>query len=228
METPNAKPSTTCTIILSPAIESTLTPTENIEWLELDSMLTYYYYPNENDPAFQVGTDLEYDNNPNAIYSPGAEWGDPYVNVKIWDGANSWDYDEYKHKYGFIFSDYGVAMQGTGITEQGKYISVAEWYTTFTYGKPLDEISRDEWFFTYEIGGSYEEPEAWKTVAAQDDRFYNGARIIIEKYSDYGEFIVTDTGSGLGPNHLDIFIGQSRTIDAMAYGVQYSRVAIIN
>lgn len=61
------------------------------------------------------------------------------------------------YRYEFLYGNKGVLMQGTGLTEDGRYITI-DW----NRGGPMGA----ETTFTEGIGGRGGNPRPWKTVAA--------------------------------------------------------------
>jgi 3D (Asp-Asp-Asp) domain-containing protein len=108
-------------------------------------------------------------------------------------------------------------MQGTGLAENGQYITI-DWINS--------DVQSGNWVFTNGIGGQSGKPEAWQTVATGDLRLPQGTKIVIEAYPGI-IFVVNDTGSGVGANHIDVFIGAVPIEEADQYGTKNSRIAII-
>lgn len=82
-------------------------------------------------------------------------------------------------------------------------------------------------YFVYGIGGSGGRPEAWAKVAAGDSRLPSGTKVVIEIYQDVGVLTVNDTEGGIGPAHLDVFVGEMTIAEAFEYGKTSSRVGIV-
>jgi RHS repeat-associated protein len=174
----------------SPTPTCTLTPTPLApQWLDGEYHVTHYTFALESDP--------EYANDPKVT-------------------ANGLPSDK-TYRYGFLFGPAGILMQGTGLAEDGNYITI-DW----GHGRPQGENT----YFTYGIGGRYSQPVAWQTVAAGDPRLPAGTRIIVEVYPDI-VFTVADTGEMIGPRNIDIFVGAVTLAETYQLGTYESRVAIV-
>jgi len=122
-----------------------------------------------------------------------------------------------QYNYKFIYDEnYGIFMQGSGKAINGKDITI-DWSNS--------NPAEGDWKFTYGLGGNYGTPVPWKTVASGDARLLAGSRIAIEGFP--GQiFTVNDTGSGVGANHIDIFIGPVFIKDAFDLGELYRHIGI--
>jgi len=182
-------PSPTPMCTATPTPSPTLTP--EIKWLDGDFKITHYTFALESDPVYA---------------------NDPKVSAKGFPPNE-------KYREGFLYGPYGVLMQGTGLTENGEYVTI-DW----TKGVPQGKNT----FFTHGIGGQGGKPEAWQTIATGDDRLPLGSRIIIEIYRERGVFTVNDTGGGVGACHIDVFVGAITLEEANELGTRYSRVGIVH
>jgi 3D (Asp-Asp-Asp) domain-containing protein len=120
---------------------------------------------------------------------------------------------------GFIHGR-GVLYQGTGIAEDGRYITIDWAWSTYD----PDNVENNDWWFREGIG---RDVEAWKTVATVDPRLPMGTRIAIEHYQDKGVFRVTDRGTELRHGQIDVFVGVKSFAETDALGLQISRVGIV-
>ena len=164
-------------------------PTPHIVWFEEDFLITHYPFALESDPAYANDERV-------------AAIGLPPENL---------------YREGFLFGPRGILDKGTGLAEDGKYITI-DWWAGGPQGKNTP--------FKYGIGGQYSSPVAWETVAAGDPRLPSGTRIVIEVYPSR-VFTVTDTGGGVGANHIDIFVGAITLAEADELGAKSSRVGIV-
>lgn len=146
-----------------------------------------------------------------------------YIQVREDDPKFADSYNVYvpglneKYNYEFIYNEnFGIFMQGSGKAKNGKDITI-DWINS--------NPAKGEWKFTYGLGGSYGTPIPWKTVASGDDRLPPGTRIAIEGFPGM-IFTVSDTGSGVGDNHIDIFIGPVFIKDAFDLGEIYRYIGI--
>ncbi len=64
-------------------------------------------------------------------------------------------------------------------------------------------------------------------MATVDPRLPKGTEIIIDSYKEKGVFRVTDTGGGLQPGQIDVFVGEMTIADADMLEVRYSPVGIV-
>jgi len=183
------------TPIETPTYTCTPSPTQNgLEDLG-DYLITHYNYALESDPFFS-GCNNCYD-----------------ANIPVWENGRI----EYKtHNLAFVYGvpdegsvsgfNWGVYQEGTGITKDGKYISIDYQHKTL----------EDRIVFTYNEGGRCTHlgyrAEAWKTVAASNSRLTCGSQITIDRYPGI-IFTVTDTGSEVGDEHLDVFVGPMNVED---------------
>ncbi len=177
-----------------PSPTATCTPTWTPlapQWLEGDFTITHYTFALESDPIYA---------NDQRVSANGLP-------------------PERQYREGFLFGPSGIRQQGTGLAEDGEYITI-DW----TRGNPRG--SREEVYFTYGIGGRDAPPVAWQTVATGDSRLPAGTRITIEVYPGR-IFTVTDSGDAVGARHIDIFVGALTLDEANQLGTQTSRVAIV-
>lgn len=149
----------------------------------------------ESDPFFQ-GCDNCYD-----------------ANIPIWENGQI---VYHTHNNAFVYgtpdaesvSDYnwGVYQEGTGITKDGRYISI----------DPDHETEDNRTVFIYQEGGSCRiHQNAWGTVATGDPRLECGDKVTIDAYPGM-IFTVTDTGSEVSVEHLDVFVGPMNVADFKA------------
>ena len=169
-----------------------LLPKSEIEWFEEKFIISHYTFALESDPLY---TDDE------KIVVPGLP-------------------EEDKFRSGFIFGGRGVLLQGTGLTEDGRYISI-DWPKS--HHDPED-VSNNRWVFKYGVGRPV---IPWETVAVRHPELPPGTRIVVENYLGQYEFIVGDNGLDLAENQIDIFVGTMTIGEADQLGVQRSRVGII-
>jgi 3D (Asp-Asp-Asp) domain-containing protein len=111
----------------------------------------------------------------------------------------------------------GVVWQGTGKAESGEYITIDHMKTDI-----YNDLVSD-YYFTYGEGGAYARSVPWKTVGASNPNLRGGDKVVIEIYPDI-IFTVTDRGTELGENHLDVFVGEMTIAEADALGRPHSRV----
>lgn len=159
-----------------------------IDWFSQPFNLTHYTFALENDPRYA---------------------NDPLVQAP---GLNE------PHREGFLYSDTGILMQGTGKASDGRYITV-DW----SAGGPAGRNTR----FTYGVGGTGGTPVPWKTVASDPSVVPLGSRLVLEAYRSKGEFTANDTGGAINGHHLDVFVGAISIQEAFQLGSVSSRVGII-
>lgn len=159
-----------------------------IDWFSQPFNLTHYTFALENDPRYA---------------------NDPLVQAP---GLNE------PHREGFLYSDTGILMQGTGKASDGRYITV-DW----SAGGPAGRNTR----FTYGVGGTGGTPVPWKTVASDPGVVPLGSRLVLEAYRSKGEFTANDTGGAINGHHLDVFVGAISIQEAFQLGTVSSRVGII-
>jgi 3D (Asp-Asp-Asp) domain-containing protein len=164
-------------------------PTPEVKWLEGTFKITHYTFALESDPKYA---------------------DDEKVSAKGLPSGK-------KYREGFLYGEHGILMQGTGLAEDGKYITI-DW---------TDGPQGRDTTFTYGIGGAYADPVAWQTVATGDSRLSAGTEIVIETYRDKGVFTVADTGGGVGEHHIDVFVGAITIDEANNLGTKRSRVGIV-
>ena len=169
-----------------------LLPTTKVEWFESPFIISHYTFALETDPKYA---------DDKKIPVPGLP-----ENVKL--------------REGFVFGGRGIIQQGTGVTEDGDFISI-DW-TKSHYDE--EDVSQNRWFFRY---GQGRPVEAWKTVAVRHPDLPPGTRIVIQNYHTIQEFVVGDAGLDLAENQIDIFVGPVTIEEADKLGVQRSRVGII-
>lgn len=172
-----------------PSPTPTCTPTPTPQWLEGEFAITHYTFALESDP----------------IYA-----NDPKVS------ANGLPPDK-MYRQGFLYGPSGILLQGTGLAEDGNYITI-DWQN----GGPQGQNTH----FKYGIGGSYSPPVAWQTVAAGNPKLPAGTRIVIEVYPGK-VFTVADKGGAIGPYNIDIFVGAITLAETYKLGTYTSRVAIV-
>ena len=190
VQTPSATTPPSAVPLPSPTSTCTPTPTSfTPQWLEGEYHITHYIFALESDP--------EYANDPKV-------------------SANGLPSDR-KYRQGFLYGPAGILLQGTGLAEDGNYITI-DWQNGGSQGNGI--------YFKYGIGGSSAPPVAWQTVAAGDPRLPAGTRVVIEVYPDK-VFTVTDTGGSIGPRNIDIFVGAMTLAETYQLGTYTSRVAIV-
>lgn len=167
-------------------------PTTKIDWFEEPFIISHYTYALESDPMYA---------NDKRVSVPGL----PRF-VKL--------------REGFIFGGRGVIQQGTGLTEDGRYITI-DW-TKSVYDE--NDVANNRWFFKFGVGRPVTE---WETVAVQHPDLPPGTRIFIENYGETYDFVVGDAGLDLAVNQIDIFVGPMTIAEADELGVQKSRVGIV-
>lgn len=167
-------------------------PEYELEWLDEVFTISHYTYALESDPLYA---------NDDLIQVPGLPDGDMY-------------------KAGFIFGGRGILQQGTGLAENGQYITI-DWDRS--YHDAVD-VSKNRWFFRYGIGRPV---VPWKTVATHHSDLPQGTQIVIETYFGEHRFIVGDGGLDLAHAQIDVFIGNMTIAEADQFGVTWSRVGII-
>ena len=167
-------------------------PEFEVTWLEETFTISHYTYALERDPIY---ADDE------LVSVPGLPEADLY-------------------KSGFIYGGRGILLQGTGLAENGRFITI-DWERS--YHDPND-FTNNRWFFKYGQGGTV---KPWKTAATHHPDLPQGTRIIIESYLGEHTFVVADSGLDLAENQIDIFIGDLTIEEADQFGVKWSKVAII-
>ncbi|MBN1248624.1 MAG: hypothetical protein JXC32_13275 [Anaerolineae bacterium] len=113
----------TPTIPQSP-LDTPESPTETpesliVEWLEGEWRITHYPYALESDPVYAA---------------------DDKVSVKGLPSGS-------RYRRGFIYGPRGVTFQGTGLAEDGNYITI-DYMNTNIYEDPITEF-----YFTYGVTG---------------------------------------------------------------------------
>jgi 3D (Asp-Asp-Asp) domain-containing protein len=169
------------------------TPTPIISELIGGWKITHYNYALENDPQFPAG---------DKIPIPGLDPSKVY-------------------RRQFIYSPAGIIKQGTGLSEEGEYITIDQWKNLQKYGSDwMDNTSIVNWYFTYGKGGAFAESVPWATVAItkNEPQLKGGDIVKIEGYNQ--TFTVTDTGSFTDTSHVDMFIGPTTYAEALAAGTQ--------
>jgi 3D (Asp-Asp-Asp) domain-containing protein len=164
-----------------------------VKWLEGDFTITHYTYALESDPLYA---------------------DDQKVSAK---GLPA----DKKYRWGFLYGEHGIMQQGTGLAEDGQYITIQYWGVD-----DPDPEDPENTTFKYGIGGRYSNPRRWQTVATGDSRLGAGNKIVIEIYEDKGELTVADTGGDVGAEHIDVFVGAITIDEALRLGTKTSRVRI--
>ncbi len=167
-------------------------PVTKIDWFEEPFIISHYTYALESDPMYADDKRVSVPGLPSFV----------------------------KLREGFIFGGRGVIQQGTGLTEDGRYISI-DW-TKSVYDE--NDVSNNRWFFKFGAGRPVTE---WETVAVQHPDLPPGTRIFIENYGETYDFVVGDAGLDLAVNQIDIFVGPMTIAEADELGVQKSRVGIV-
>lgn len=167
-------------------------PKYEVTWLGETFTISHYTHALESDPLYA---------NDARISVPGLPAGDLY-------------------RYGFIYGGRGILQQGTGLAENGQYITI-DW--DHSYYDPND-MTNNRWFFKYGQGGVV---EPWKTAATHHPLLPQGTEIMIESYMGEHTFIVADSGFDLAVNQIDIFIGGLTIAEADEFGIKWSKVAIL-
>jgi RHS repeat-associated protein len=195
--TPRASsvPSPTPTSTPLPTIPQCPTPNATPVWLDGDFMITHYTFALESDPRYANDSKVP---------------------------ANGLPPDKL-YRDGFLFGSRGILQQGTGLAEDGDYITI-DWYTEGVGG--VHGPNARDTYFTYGIGGKGGTPVAWQTAATGDTRLPDGTKIQIEAYPDK-VFTINDTGEAVGANHIDVFVGPLTIQEADQIGTLTSRVAIV-
>jgi len=126
-----------------------------------------------------------------------------------------------KYRKSFLYGSRGIRMQGTGLGEDGQYI-------TLDWGKCNPRTDKNEdLVFKYGKGGVKGEPQSWKSVACDRRLIGLGANLEIEVYKSRGHFSACDTGSRIQGHHLDVFVGEATVAEANALGTKYSKVGVV-
>ncbi len=189
LPSPSTTPSRTWTPIPVLRATVTVTQTPTPTWLGGEFIITHYTFALESDPLYA---------NDARVSANGLPAGSFY-------------------REGFLYGDRGILLQGTGVAEDGNYITI-DW----TRGGP----NAQDTYFTYGQGGAGGNPVAWETVASGDPRLPAGTRIAIELYPGR-IFTVNDTGGAIGPGRIDVFIGAVTIAEADQFGRRVSRVRIV-
>lgn len=138
-------------------------------------LVTFYIYAKESDPRYAK---------------------DKKVKAAGLDGT---------YKEGFLYSNTGVRMQGTGVAESGDYITIAK-----STKKPKDMV------FKKGEGGATGHPVAWATIAVDPKVIPLGSRVKIDGIP--GKiFKASDTGGAIKGKHIDVFMGPMNIKDAFKH-----------
>ncbi len=167
-------------------------PVTKIDWFDEPFIISHYTYALEEDPLYA---------------------NDKKVSVP---GLPKW----IKLREGFVFGGRGIIQQGTGITENGVYVSI-DWNES-VYDE--NDVSKNRWVFKFGVGRPV---EAWETVAVRHPDLPPGTKIYIENYGETYNFVVGDAGLDLAENQIDIFVGPLTISEADELGVQRSRIGIV-
>ncbi|MEM9773791.1 MAG: hypothetical protein AAF902_04370 [Chloroflexota bacterium] len=167
-------------------------PEFEIEWLDEVFTISHYTFALENDPLYE---------NDKRVKAPGLDEDELY-------------------RSGFLFGGRGVLQQGSGLAENGKYITI-DWEKS--YYDPAD-FTKNRWYFTYGIGRPV---VPWETVATHHPDLPPGTRLVIETYLGQHEFVVGDAGLDLADDQIDVFIGHKTIYEADQLGITWSRVGLI-
>lgn len=176
------------------------TPTPELEYLGAWS-ISYYVIALEADPAFPSN-----DRVPVSGLDPSKKYRRQFI------------YDQNK----------GIPYQGTGLSENGEYITMDVMKNMREYGPNWRESTNVAlWYFTYAMGGATGKLIPWETVAKYENQgvLPFGSKVKIDGYQQ--TFEVTDTGTFMNKNdsikvetHLDIFIGAKPIAEARRLGVR--------
>jgi 3D (Asp-Asp-Asp) domain-containing protein len=123
------------------------------------------------------------------------------------------------YRKGFLFGASGILMQGTGLAEDGRYITI-DWSRS--------NSQAGDWCFMYGMGGALGNPIPWKTIAVDPAVIPLGSSVEIEIYKSRGPFKATDTGGAIKGNRIDVFVGAVPLSEAFALGVKQSVVRILS
>jgi RHS repeat-associated protein len=187
-------------------------PWPNIEWLDKGEhwkdyghsgewLITHYTYALERDPAYASGS--------------------------VADKFTVAGLDSNKtYRRGFIWGDRGITKQGTGLSENCEYISIDYNKTDIYHDNIIDYIFK---YVDAGRGPTGIATIAWQTVASEDSSLHPGDRIVIEKYPGL-IFTVTDGGTGLGTQQLDVFVGEMTLseADSLPLNHKFTRVGKVN
>lgn len=158
----------------------------NVQWVDggADFTVTHYTYALESDPQHKDS---------------------PKVSAS---GLN----EEYRES--FLGWPYGVAMEGTGLAENGKYIK---------YNKKNSDGSYD---YAYGVGGAYRQiTKPFEQIAVDKKVIPYGSQVYVEYYDKI--MSADDCGSAIQGNHIDVFAGAIPISEANKLGTRTSRVGIV-
>lgn len=113
-----------------------------------------------------------------------------------------------KFRKRFLLGKTGTQMQGSGLTESGKYIHYNPGRGTFGEG----------------LGGAKGHPSPWKTCAVDPRVIPLGSQIDIGIYQSRSPFLANDTGGAIKGNHIDVFVGGIPYSEALRLGKKHSEV----
>ena len=167
-------------------------PEYEIEWLDQTFTISHYTFALEYDPLY-VDDEL--------VSAPGLDENEMY-------------------RHGFLFGGRGILQQGSGLAENGKYITI-DWDRS--YHDPAD-FTQNRWYFKYGVGRPV---VPWETVATHHPDLPQGTQIVIETYLGQQEFIVGDAGLDLAEDQIDVFVGNLTIHEADQLGITWSRVGIL-
>lgn len=111
-------------------------------------------------------------------------------------------------------------MQGTGLAEDGNYVTIDWAKNDQKLGPGWRDIDPVYWWFTDGKGGTFAEGIPWASVAISQNgetQLKLGDKVKIEGYCQ--TFTVTDTGD-FGISQLDMFIGATTYQEALNAGRQ--------
>ena len=104
----------------------------------------------------------------------------------------------------------GVTMQGTGLTNQGDYIT----YTNSKGGKAN---------FRFGVGGRFSGvSRPFEQIAVDPKVIPKGSKVYVEKYGRV--MSADDIGSAIKGNHIDVFVGPKTHKEAVILGDKWSRI----
>jgi RHS repeat-associated protein len=121
----------------------------------------------------------------------------------------------------FIYSNAGIYMQGTGLAEDGTYITIDYTKNIKLYGQDFLRTTNPALlYFTYGKGGAFQEAIPWSSVAynTKNQDLKYGDKVKIDGLSQI--FTISDTGTFPEIYHLDIFIGAVTYAEALKAGRQ--------
>lgn len=119
-----------------------------------------------------------------------------------------------KHKDDFLYGAAGVAMQGTGITTEGKYIRLVNkpggWEKS-PKGSPVRLANPSSAVFAYAKGilGTHDVVKEDYSIAVDRKIIPKKAKVEID---GLGERVADDSGGGIKLYHIDNFLGSGKAI----------------